>query len=93
MFDDELDTGPAPPPQSEDAKALEEHGKSSISETMRLAAGEAAANSWAAARPGALCQLIMQEGSRGSCAGGAPPVRGLATPFFWASAADGDHGL
>ena len=91
MFDDDvLDTGPATPPQSEDAKALEAHGKSSYDETMRLAAGEAATSSWAAAlrSPGALCQLIMQEGlARFARQEALHRYEGLAAPFFWASAA------
>ena len=92
MFDtDVLDTGPAPPPpQSEHAQALEEYGRSSLSATLDLATGGAAASSWAAAlrSPGALCQRILQEGlGRFARQEAVHRYQPLAAPFFWASAA------
>ena len=92
MFDtDVLDTGPAPPPpQSEDAQALEEYGKSSLSTTLDIATGGAAQSSWAAAlrAPGALCQCILQEGlGRFARQEAVHRYQPLAAPFFWASAA------
>ena len=71
MFDsDVLEMGDPRParvaPLTDAARALEEHGKGSLAVELRLAAGEAPANSWATAlrAPAAICQLALEEGLR-----------------------------